>query len=196
MKFPDRDLLHQRGRALEKAFFAERDQQLLEKLRRRLTSEEAKKLLAAATGVKDEIAIPELANLDVPQFLAVLGIFPLVEVAWCDRKIPDREREAILAAAHDIGVCDDTPCYELLGRWLEHPPHEDALKLWTDYVQAVCATLEPETVETLKQGVIDRAKKIAEAAGGIFGMGNKISAAEEACLTRLEDAFCPPAKQG
>jgi hypothetical protein len=174
---------------MEEAFFADRDQQLLAALRRRLSAEEAEAALAAATGVTEKIAIRELAELPASHFLAVLGIFPLVEVAWCDRTVSAQERKAVLAAAADMGVPIDSPAHRLLDRWLESRPSETALSLWTDYVKAVCATLKPETVAKLKDGVMERAKQIALAAGGVLGMGNKISTAERACLDRLAAAF-------
>ncbi len=196
MKLPEHDSLHRRGRALEEAFFAKRDQQLLDALRRRLTAEEAENVLAAATGVADQIVIQELADLGAPQFLAVLGIFPLVEVAWCDGNVSAQERKAVLTAAADMGLPVDSPSHKLLDRWLETRPVENAVSLWTDYVQAVCGTLKPETVAKLKRGVMGRAKKIAQATGGILGVGNKISATEQACLDRLAKAFEKSADRG
>jgi hypothetical protein len=156
--------------------------------------EESQKVLTAATGVVDEIAIPELSGIAAPQFLAILGIFPMVEVAWCDQEVSPGERKAILAAAHEMGVERETTCHKLLDRWLESRPAEGVSTLWSDYVRAVCAALEPATVATLKQGVIGRAEKIAAAAGGFLGMGNKISAEERECLDRLAQAFVAPTK--
>ena len=194
MRHPDHDALHKRGKALEDTFFAVRDRQLLEALRRRLTAEEAEQVLAAATGVTEGIAIRELATLPAPHFLAVLGIFPLVAVAWCDGEIAAAERRAVLTAACDMGVPDDSPSRELLDRWLATRPAELAIELWSDYVQAVCRTLQPETVAKLKKGVMGRAQKVAAAAGGILGVGNKVSATEQACLDHLAKAFdlAPP----
>jgi hypothetical protein len=196
MKPPEYDSIHQRGRALEEAFFAERDRQLLETLRRNLSSNEAKEVLASATGVLDEIAIPELAGVAAPQFLAILGIYPMVAVAWCDHKLSPEERRAILAAAHEMGVTEGSTSHQLLARWLESQPPDNVMKLWSDYVQSVCATLDPKTVAKLKSSVIGRATKVAAAAGGVLGLGNKISAAEQQCLDRLAEAFVPPAKTG
>jgi hypothetical protein len=194
MNIPPNDSIHKCGRALEEAFFAERDWQLLETLRRKLSVEEAQKVLTAATGVVDEIAIPELSGIAAPQFLAILGIFPMVEVAWCDKEVSPDERKAILAAAHEMGVERESTCHKLLDRWLGSRPAEGVSALWSDYVRAVCAALEPATVATLKRGVIGRAEKIAAAAGGFLGMGNKISAAERECMDRLAQAFVAPSK--
>ncbi len=193
---PKYDTIHQRGRALEEAFFADRDKQLLDNLRRRLTMEEAQKVLGAATGAMDSIPLPELTGVAAPQFLAILGIFPMVDVAWCDGEVSDAERRAMLDAAHEMGVERGSTCHQLLDRWLETRPAENVEKLWGDYVQAVCAALDSSTVAKLKRGVIDRAEKIAAASGGFLGMGNKISAAERTCLDRLAMAFTPPAKPG
>jgi hypothetical protein len=188
------DILQQRGRALEEAFFAERDRQLLESLRRRLSIEEAQKVLSAATGVVDAIALPELAGVAAPQFLAILGIYPMVHIAWCDGEVSADERKAILSAANGMGVEQGSTCHQLLERWLQSRPLETVEKLWTEYVQAVCASLDPNTVATLKKGVIGRAEKIAAATGGILGMGSKISATEKANLDRLSQAFSAAAK--
>jgi hypothetical protein len=194
MNFPPDDFIHKRGRAMEEAFFAKRDWKLLETLRRKLSVEEAQKVLIAATGVVDEIAIPELSSIAAPQFLAILGIFPMVEVAWCDKEVSPNERKAILAAAHEMGVERESTCHNLLDRWLQSSPSEEVSTLWSDYVRAICAALEPATVEKLKQGVIGRAEKIAAAAGGFLGMGSKISAAERKCIDRLAQAFVAPSK--
>ena len=194
MNIPPDDSIHRRGRALEEAFFAERDWKLLETLRRNLSVEEAHKVLVAATGVVDEIAIPELSSIAAPQFLAILGIFPMVEVAWCDNEVSPNERKAILAAAHEMGVERESTCHKLLDRWLESSPAEGVSTLWSDYVRAICTALQPATVEKLKRGVIGRTEKIAAAAGGFLGMGNKISAAERECIDRLTQAFIAPTK--
>lgn len=186
--------LHQRGRALEEAFFADRDRQLLETLRRRLSMEEAQKVLAAATGVVDSIALPELAGVAAPQFLAILGIYPMIHVAWCDGDVSAEERQAILSAANGMGIEKGSTVQQLLERWLENRPAENVETLWSDYVHAVCASLDPGTVATLKKGVIGRAEKVAGATGGLLGMGNKISATEKTHLERLAQAFARPPK--
>lgn len=189
MKPPEYDSIHKRGRALEEAFFQERDQHLMDLLRRRFTADEAKQVLSAATAVQDEIVIKELADVGAPQFLAVLGIFPMVEVAWCDGDVSANERAAIINAAQEMGIEEKSPSHQLLKRWLETKPADNAFSLWADYAKAICATLTPDTVGKLKTGVMGRARKIAEAAGGILGFGKKISPAEEACLEKLENVF-------
>jgi hypothetical protein len=189
MKPLSHDTLHERGLHVADAYCAEHDYELLQAFRNRISEEEARKLLVAATGVQDEITMPGLANLPAPQFLAVLGIFPMIDVAWCDGWMGSAERRTILKLAHEMGVQMGTPAHDLLDRWLVKKPEEGAALLWEGYVQAVIATLHPVTVEVLKERVIRRARRVAAAEGGVFNFGRMISAAEENCLARLEMAF-------
>jgi len=189
VKHPEHDSFHDRAKSLEDAFFAERDRELLNALRSQIGSEEARQLLISATGVQDEIALPELAGLPAPQFLAVLGLFPMVEVAWCDQDLGDGEKATILKLAHEMGVTEGSPSHQLLDRWLAKKPPENAASIWESYVHSVIATLQPATVAKLKEGVMHRARRVASAEGGIYNFGRMISKTEEACLARLEKAF-------
>jgi hypothetical protein len=190
MKLPEHDSLHDRGRALEEAFFAERDRHLVEKLKRKLTAEETERVLAAAIGIADDLTLKAVTKVEAGvQVLAAMALLPMVEVAWCDGDVSAKEREAILKAAVELEITVDSPAYQLLKGWLENRPKMGAVVAWKDYVRAICATLEPPTVFKLKQGVIGRAEKVAQAAGGILGLGNKVSSAEQKCLDDLAKAF-------
>lgn len=189
-KVPEHDSIHDRGRALEEAFFAERDRQLLEKLKRRLTAEESERVLAAAIGISDNLTLKAVTKVEAGvQVLTALALLPLVEVAWSDGDVSSAERDAILKAAVELDVTADSVPYALLKGWLENRPAKGAVVAWKDYVRAICATLDSATVSKLKEGVIGRAEKIARAAGGFLGMGNKVSAAEQECLDGLAKAF-------
>ena len=60
---------------------------------------------------------------------------------------------------------------------------------WKEYVRALGATLDAESQARLRQGIMGRAEGVAKAAGGILGLGNKVSVAEQACLDDLATAF-------
>lgn len=186
----DNDPLHSRGKSLEDAFFYERDRELIAALERKYTAEETEKLLAAATGIADKLALQEVTKVQAGvQVLAAMVLLPLVEVAWCDGDVAANEKNAILKAADELGIGVDTHAYQLMNTWLDKRPSADALSKWKEYVRAICATLSADTVSKLKQGVIDRAEKIAQAAGGFLGLGSKVSAAEQAKLDELAEAF-------
>lgn len=186
----DYDALHQRAKSLEDAFFHERDKELIAALERKYTAEETEKLLAAATGIADTLALQEVTRVQAgAQVLAAMVLLPLVEVAWCDGAVTPEEKKAILKAANELGIGTESHAYQLLFHWLDKRPSADALSKWKEYVRAICATLSSDTVYKLKQGVIGRAEQIAQAAGGILGFGNKVSAAERANLDELAAAF-------
>jgi hypothetical protein len=187
---PEYDALRSRGQSLEDAFFAERDRQLMEALRRRLNAEESEKVLAAAVGISEKLALERISKVEAGlPVLAAMALLPPVEVAWCDGEVSAKERDAVLKAASEVGVGVDTPTYQLLQSWLAQRPSPAAVEKWKEYVRAICATLDKDTVAKLRQGVIGRAEKIALAAGGMLGFGNKISSEERACLDDLSQAF-------
>jgi hypothetical protein len=53
----------------------------------------------------------------------------------------------------------------------------------------LAATLDADAREALKADLLGRARTVADAAGGILGLGNRISKAEQDRLTALEQAF-------
>lgn len=189
-KVPEHDSIHDRGRTLEEAFFAERDRQLVDKLKRKLMAEESERVLAAAIGISDETTLQALTKVEsgVP-VLAAMALLPLVEVAWCDGDVSAKERDAILKGVVELDITSDSAAYQILQKWLEQRPGLGAVVAWKDYVRAICATLDATTVQKLKSGVMGRAAKVASAAGGFLGLGNKVSAAEQECLDDLAKSF-------
>jgi hypothetical protein len=94
-----------------------------------------------------------------------------------------------LRAADEMHILRDSPLHLLMKNWLDHRPSRAAVDAWSKYVVALCATLSPVVVFNLRRAIIGRAEKVASAAGGILGFGNKISAAERSCLDTLSKAF-------
>lgn len=189
MHHSNQDSFHNRAQSLEDAFFIERDADLLAAIRRQMDEKEKRELLIAATGVEDEAVLPELASVPNFHLLMVVGLFPLVQIAWSDHHLADAERALVLKFAEELGVKQGSASQELLSHWLERKPPENASQLWSDYVQALCGTLKPETVATLKSAIFGRVRKVASAEGGMFGFGRPISATEKACIADMETAF-------
>ena len=184
-----KNILADRERALEYEFFHRVDQKLLQQLKDELQFAEKEKALSDATNITDESVLEELVKLDInSETLFALSLFPLVWVAWADGTIEDKERQAILEAAHCSGHERDTASHQLVESWLDHEPSDQLLHAWKDYVHHCCKTLTPETRESLKRDVVSRARRVAEAAGGILGF-HKISHAEAELLDEVEKTF-------
>jgi len=189
----DFDSLQGRGRALEEAFFHERDRQLIDALKRKFTSQESEQVLAAAIGIGDELTIKAMTRVEAGiEVLVVMAILPMVEVAWCDGEVSSTERIAVLKGAAQMDVGPENPGYQLLERWLEQRPNPAAVEAWKKYVAAIVGTMEPATARQVCEKIMGRAERVARAAGGFLGFGSKISPEEQACLDDLTKAFGLP----
>lgn len=151
--------------------------------------------LALASGISDEGMLRILLDLDVEtSVLTALSLVPLVEVAWADGKMDPEERTAILRASTDQGIARGTSAHDLLASWLEHLPPPELFAAWRSYIEAVLEPLTPGEREELRVGLVERARRVAEAAGGILGVG-AISGSERLVLARLDDVLREASEQ-
>ena len=182
--------LEQRRRALEESFFKDQDAKLLVAMRKKAARAEKRAALSESSGLTNRDLLELLLALEIDsETLAALTLIPLVEVAWADGSIAQQERDAILAAADSVGITPESESYLLLDHWLKKAPPARLLEAWESYVAALSETLTPEARRTLRKDVIERARRVATAAGGFLGLGSKISSSEEKVLERLEESF-------
>lgn len=180
----------QLGRALEEAFFARQNEEALERLRRAERDATRKQAMAAATGVTDDALLDRWLALDLgPRTVAALALVPLVLVAWADGSLDAREVAALRDAARETGFDLESEAAALLRAWVAAPPPRSMEEAWRDYVHALTRPMAPAARAALHQQTIGRARRVAEAAGGFLGLGNRVSAAEAAVLARLDAAF-------
>ena len=120
--------------------------------------------------------------------LAALALVPLVEVAWANGTLQDEEREAVMSAAVEVGIESGSRASELLATWLAYQPSPKLLEGWLAYMEVLREALGPQQRADLKADIAGRARRVAEAAGGILGLG-AVSAKEADMLERIEGAF-------
>ncbi|HAY79658.1 MAG TPA: hypothetical protein DCY79_07620 [Planctomycetaceae bacterium] len=177
--------LGDRGRALEEAFFAQKNRELLGNLIEELAEVETKSALAAMTGIQDPAVIDELFAAGIStDTLAAFSLVPLVAVAWADGSVALEEREAILKAAANEGIQTESNAGKLLQDWLVDTPPDDLLATWKDYASGVKASVSNKAQKRIAGDVLGRARAVAKAAGGILGIGS-ISESEEKVLEEL-----------
>jgi hypothetical protein len=181
----DRDAFADRGRALEEEYFRRREQELIEKLRQRAQADAAKQQLAEQAGVADEEILQDLQELGyTPETVALLYLVPLVQVAWAEGGVSDRERTLIVEAARARGIEADTSADAQLTQWLTTRPSE---KLFEQTLRAIRAILESRPAaerEASRADLLTYSTAIAEASGGVLGL-RSVSPEERALLARI-----------
>jgi hypothetical protein len=183
------DPLDDRSRALETAFFPSHAADYREAIRLREQETAAVGALQDASGIADAALLRRLAGLGIrAETLAALTMIPIVEVAWADGEMDERERDAVLAGAESVGIEPGSPSYGLLRIWTEDPPAPALLGAWSEFIRALHVELEDGERTRLREKLIGRARTVAEAAGGILGT-DPVSPEEEKVLERLDRAF-------
>jgi hypothetical protein len=182
--------LGDRRKALEEQFFTKHNEQLRQQLRESQEKQASRDALARVAGEAHPEVLDKLVELGIsPETWAALEIVPLIEVAWADAKLEEKERSAVIKAAEANGITADSPSHALLEDWLRHRPDGRLLAAWAEYVVGLCANLDAAQKEALRDEMLGRARTVAEAAGGFLGLGSKISREEEVVLQQLEKPF-------
>lgn len=177
-------------RTLVDAFFHEQDQHLRKAFRERMEKLERREQLARLSGIRDEAVLDRLIELNIgPETLAALEIVPLALVAWADGSVQPAERETIAGIAKVVGIQPQDGRYPLLELWLQRHPGPEMLVAWKHYVQGLCERLDQQEIDKLRCELMGRAQRVAQAAGGFLGFGDKTSSAENAVLAELYGAF-------
>jgi hypothetical protein len=184
------DAFTKRRQAFEEEFFSKENQKLKDKLRAELDKKHTRDELAALTGVEDSLVLDALMALNVDKgTFSAFALLPLIEVAWADGKVDDKERAGLLAAAADQGIKEGSVAYKMLQEILLRPPREDALKAWYTWVGTMSSQLSTSERRQVREAMVKRVRAIAEASGGILGLGSKISPMEQRVIDSIEKVF-------
>ncbi len=183
------DSLKERGQSLEEAFFRDMDRKLIEELRSKKERERQLDELAAASGIAHREVLAALVDAGVHgEALVAVGLVPLIEVAWADHAMDAGERDAIMAAAREAGVTRGSAAARLLFSWLERRPGAELLEAWKAYAAALVSELGADDAAAVRADILERARGVAEAAGGFLGLGS-VSREERRMLDELAAAL-------
>jgi hypothetical protein len=172
---------------IEDEFFHREDQRLIERMRAQKATESTREALSKASGITDPAVLDKLAALEIePETVAALSVVPLVAVAWADGTLDEKERVAVLSHA---GFAAGTAEHTLLEAWLARKPEPRLLDAWHHLISGIVVGLRAEEIAKMRATVLDRARSVAGASGGMLGLGSKVSKAEAALLAQLEGAF-------
>ena len=140
--------------------------------------------------VDDDGLIDHLIDLGLePHTVLALQLVPLAAIAWADGTIEPREREAVLKAAAAQGVPPDSVAGKILDSWLMQRPSAELVDAWKRQMRALWPSLSQKERDEIRVAARERARSVAEAAGGFLGLTSKISPQEKAVLDELERAL-------
>lgn len=177
------------GRSVEDMFFFQKDQRLMEAREALRRLQETKENLAKVSGIRNDEVLDKLIALQIrPETLATLFAVPLIEVAWADGDMDEKERNKLFLFAEKAGLRKKSIDPTVMATWLKKRPDPALMDAWVQYIQALCQQLSGDERQALKSEVLTDACAVAQAAGGILGFG-KQSTVEHTVLNRIEAAF-------
>ena len=131
------DFLGDRKKALEDSFFAKQNAELLERMRAERAHQATREELERVSGLGDPEVLAKLVELGIaPETWSAISLVPLVEVAWANGQVEEKERIAVLSGAEANGVIAGSPAHQLLEGWLSRRPDARLLAVWGEYIVA------------------------------------------------------------
>src|SRR5215470_8713559 len=151
----EKDKFAQREHWLEEEYFGRKNQELIEKMRRQRAREADRQKMSEMMGVNDQEVLEALQDLGyTSETIQLLHIVPLVEVAWTEGGVADREREMIFKIAKARGVQPGGVAHDMLSHWLENKPSERFFENSLRAIRVVLDLLPDEQRETGRRDLI------------------------------------------
>ena len=184
------DLLKERERAFEADYFRKQDEKLLAKMRERAALQEVASALADKLRVDDAELLRRVAALGLDEGSgAAILLAPLVQVAWAEGHVSERERETVLEIAASRGVGPGSPARVKLESWLKTRPDDSVFETAMEVLRVAESVLPIEERQERVKGVVDACRRVAEASGGglgkLLGMKSGVSGDEQAVLEAI-----------
>jgi hypothetical protein len=185
----EKDLFAERGRSLEEEYFRKREKDLIEKMRQHADAEAERRRLGESAGVADEGILQDLQALGyTPETVTLLHVVPLVQMAWAEGNVSDRERDLIVEAARARGVEPGSPADRQLASWLTRRPSEDFFEKTLRAIGAILEAQPAEARAASQKDLLSYCTAIASASGGIMGF-RTVSDEERQVLARISQEF-------
>ena len=141
------------SRKLEDQFFFEKDRILQEQLKKLQKEKESAEALSNVSGITDAAVLKELVDHGIrPETVAALCLVPIIEVAWADGKVDEKEREAVLAGAKNCGLDAD---HDMIGEWLIKRPGSKFYTVWKKYITGLAQELDEGAMAVLEKNILD-----------------------------------------
>jgi hypothetical protein len=165
-----RNIFEERERGYETDYFHKQDEKLLQKMRERAALQEVAQALAEKLQVDDPELLRRVAELGLTRETgAAILLAPLVQVAWAEGTVTDRERAVVFEVAARRGIEPGSPPRETLEAWLRQRPPDALFEAALQVIEAGLSILTPEEQDQRRREIVAAAKRVAEASGGGLG---------------------------
>ena len=185
-----KDLLRERERGFETDYFNRHDAKLIQKIRERAHLQEVAAALAEKLRVDDPELLQRVARLGLTRETgAAILMVPLIQVAWADGDVTDRERTIVLVTG--------TPPHAQLLAWLQECPSPELFDAAIEIINVGFALLPAAERAERVRAVLDACERVAEAARGVTMLGLRFGASSaeatvlEALRRRLDASTSP-----
>jgi hypothetical protein len=170
----------------EDEYFHRRDRELLEQKRRAEGEMAARQALSSALGITDEELVRRLhAQGITPELAVLLPWLPAIQVAWL-KSLTGAERDWLLDHIRATQTPPlDAAATARLQEWLANSPSEKLYAAAREALKLQLSTLGADARASLRDKVLNAARGVSGASGGILGIGS-VSADEKAALDALE----------
>ena len=187
-----KDPFEERRKSFEEQYFQKKDAQLVDRLKAVFLKKIDKESIRQTTGITDERLLDDLAEMGLSgELISAFKLYPLVEVAWADGKVDRREIRAVLDAVERYSVQKGSSAFRMLENALENGPRHDSRKLWYLYAEELRKVLNPKELETFRNDLLDAARQVAQASGGIVNLAFTIDGNEKKVLDAILRALTP-----
>ena len=183
----DRDAFAERGRSLEEEYFHRKEREVIEKTRVRAAADEQRRRLGQETGVANDDVLHDLQDLGyTPETVMLLHLVPLIQIAWAEGGVTQKERDLIVKAARSRGITAGSPADQQLDLWLAQRPSGELFEKTLRAIRTILQAQPDDVRAASEKDLLSLASAIATASGGIVGF-RAVSDEERQILAHISE---------
>jgi hypothetical protein len=184
------DAFERRRKSFEAEYFGRKDAELVDKLKAVFHRAIDREGVRKATRIQNDRLLDNLVALNLSgDLMAAFNLLPLVELAWADGAVDDREVRAIMTAAEKQGLVPDSRALTMIEFALRHGPNPEAREIWYLYANELKSTLTAKELAEFREDLLEHARTIASISGGFLNVAFTISPNEKRVLEQIERAL-------
>jgi hypothetical protein len=186
--------ISKRARAAEDEYFARRDRERIEAERRKEADAAELRRLGEALGLSDEELLSKLRAAGFgPSHVALVPVLPALEVAWSDGAVGTAEGQLLKEQlrGYSDGRQPSAEAIAKLDEFLLKRPPDHVFEGARRAAQVAVSKADEGKRRELATRIIAEARAVAEAGGGLLGLGT-VSTPERRALEALAAALGVP----